>query len=171
MVELKVKRLFPTEDAQPQLPTRGTEDAACFDFYASRIEQKAPNLFIVHLDIAVEIPKGYVLSMQPRSSNTLKSAVMGNSPAQIDADYRGPIQIRYEMIPDGISEALAEWAVSSTAENFPFGKEFQYPVFPYNVGDRVVQGRLEVLVPTTVVEVEELSDTDRGSGGFGSTGK
>lgn len=160
MIELKVKRLFPTEDARPQLPTRGSEDAACFDFYASRIEEKdeynGGDDVRIHLDIAVEIPKGYVLTLQPRSSFTEKGWFMPNSPAQIDADYRGAIQIR--MSPN--------WFWNSDEE-----KTDGLP-FPYKVGDRCVQGRLEKLVPTEVVEIQEFTEeTSRGTGGFGSTGK
>lgn len=95
--------------------------------------------------IAVEIPNGYVGLLFPRSSVTTKTTLMlGNSVGVIDSDYRGSIQFKFKDVARGQ------------------GKK-------YEVGEKI--GQL-VIVPIPVIsftEVDELTETHRGDGGFGST--
>lgn len=144
-MEIKVKKLTP----EAVLPSYGSVDAAGLDLTA--VSEKfyfnaAVNYVEYGTGIAVEIPKGYVGLIFPRSSITSKtSLILGNSVGVIDSDYRGEIKFRFKSI-------LASG-----------GKK-------YSVGERI--GQL-VVIPYPKIEVQEvseLSDTERGEGGYGSTG-
>lgn len=93
--------------------------------------------------LAFEIPESYVMLIFPRSSVSKKDLVLANSVGVLDSGYRGELFIRFQK----------------------FGED------EYEVGDRVAQ---VMILPYPKVEFEEgeiLSDTDRGDGGFGSSGK
>jgi dUTP pyrophosphatase len=97
--------------------------------------------------IAVEIPPGYCGLCMPRSSNSNKDLLLSNSVGLIDQNYRGSIRFRYKR-----------------------SKEPDRTPLSYAVGDRI--GQL-LIVPCPVIEteeVEELSDTNRGSDSFGASG-
>lgn len=94
--------------------------------------------------LAVEIPEGYVGLIFPRSSISNTGLILSNSVGVIDSGYRGEIKFRFKYIPD---------------TNL------------YEVGDRV--GQL-VIIPYPTIEIEEateLNSSERGKGGFGSSGK
>lgn len=96
--------------------------------------------------LAVEIPEGYVGLLFPRSSNSKTNLYLTNHVGVIDSGYRGELMFKYK-----------------TVDNF--GKNV------YEIGDRV--GQL-IIIPYPSIEfeeVEELSSTERGTGGYGSTGK
>ena len=154
MTKIKFKKV--AKDAK--LPVVGSEHAACFDFFAQRIQRVSEDKYIVYLGLMCEFPHGYVLTFQPRSSITHKDLIMANTPGQIDSDYRGELQVRFQLLPNGVT-------------NFDGKTVLTYPEFPYVAGDRVVQAKLERLVPVEIEETLELSATDREAGGFGSTGK
>jgi len=97
--------------------------------------------------LAVEIPEGFVGLLFPRSSVTNKQMMLKNSVGVIDSGYRGEIRARF-MCGDE--------------------KDKHYH---YSVGDKVAQLLIVPIALPNPVEVEELSDTSRGEGGFGSTGK
>jgi dUTP pyrophosphatase len=83
--------------------------------------------------------------------------VLNNSFGVIDSDYRG--------------EWMAIFTpILSTTDSDGFLEKVYNPIFPYVVGDRVCQIFFDVVLDVEIEEVDELSDTDRGSGGFGSTG-
>lgn len=96
--------------------------------------------------IAVEIPEGYVGLIFPRSSIRKYQIELSNSVGVIDSGYRGEIQ-------------------------FTFNKTAGVPSKKYAVGDRI--GQLIIIPYPTIIPIESdsLSDTERGEGGFGSTGK
>ena len=129
-----------------QLPTRGSKDAAGVDLYCPfHIKVPADSQKKIPLGIAVEIPKGHMGLLVPRSSMSKTPLRCANSVGIIYADYRGEISIVYENISCS-----------------------DYMIFR---GDRIAQ---LIIVPIAVVDVEEaqtLSETERGVGGYGSTGK
>lgn len=94
--------------------------------------------------LAVEIPEGYVGLIFPRSSISNTGLILSNSVGVVDSGYRGEIKFRFKWIKDTTD---------------------------YNVGDRV--GQLIILPYSSIEteEAEELSSTERGEGGFGSSGK
>jgi dUTP pyrophosphatase len=145
---LKIKLQKVTEDAR--MPIKGSEHAAAYDVYAHSITE-ANGKVTVGLGFKTEIPKGYKGIIVPRSNLTKFNWVLNNSFGVIDSDYRG------------------EWMAIFTSignETFPRKNE----AFPYAVGDRVAQIYFEEVLPISFDVVPELEQTERGEGGFGSTG-
>ncbi len=131
------------------IPTYGTKYSAGADLYACLKETVSINpgdTYMVHIGISMEIPEGYVGLIFARSGMALKRGLApSNKVGVIDADYRGEI-----MVPV-----------------FNHSKQVQ----TIEPGERVAQ---MVITPFLMAEwnvVSELEDTERGSGGFGSTGK
>ncbi|ORX56868.1 deoxyuridine triphosphatase [Hesseltinella vesiculosa] len=127
------------------LPTRGSAQAAGYDLYsASDIVIPAQGKVIVPTDISIAVPEGCYGRVAPRSGLAVKHFI-DTGAGVIDADYRGPVGVVL----------------------FNFSKE-DYKV---TQGDRIAQLVLERIYTPDVVEVEDLDATDRGAGGYGSTGK
>lgn len=127
-----------------KMPSNGTKSAAGFDLYSTWRTTLYPNeSTIVGTGIAFEIPEGYVGVVYSRSSTAKKGLII--TPLLVDADYRGEVFI----------------LVNNQTDE------------PYRVaiGDRLAQMRIEKLVDTEYEWAEELSETERGSGGYGSTGR
>lgn len=143
-IQVKFKKLHP--DAK--LPTKGSEHAGAWDVYCTEVEQKGEDKFIVKLGFALEFSENYRVMIQPRSSITKTGLIMQNTPGLGDADYRGEYQMRFYS---------PVW-------------EYDTP-FPYKPGDRVGQLYFERIIHVDWEETTELTDSDRGEGGFGSTGK
>jgi dUTP pyrophosphatase len=148
-MKIKIKKLHPNVI----IPKIMTEGAACCDVVATKIEHLSNSKVVVRLGFSTEIPKGYKACIAPRSSFTHKGWVMANSPAQIDSDYRGEWVIKFD----------------STSFHNLDGTKAVYTPFPYVAGDRVAQIWIERVIPFEFEEVGELSSTERGEGGFGST--
>ena len=130
-----------------KLPTKGSLDAACFDVYAASVKIERPNKMIVGLGFSTEIPAGYKGILVPRSSISKHNWVLANSIGIIDADYRGEWMAVFRCLGDMIHHPL-----------------------PFGVGDRCAQIYFEKILDVAFVETEDLSETERGEGGFGSTG-
>jgi len=109
------------------------------------------DMVIYGTGLAFEIPKGYYMQIVPRSSVMKYDLELVNSIGIIDADYRGEVKFVFRR-----TAHLSEF------------KEFQEI---YGIRDRIGQAIIRKLIPTGYVEVEELSESDRGIGGFGSSGK
>jgi dUTP pyrophosphatase len=142
VLQYKVKRLTP--DAK--LPIKSTEQAAGLDFFASDDFLIEPNkVTMVKTGIAAEIPQGFWGFTRPRSGMGTKFGIAISSSSTIDSDYRGELM-------------------------FPFTthKNESYQI---HKGDKIGQMMILPVPVVEVVEVEELSGTQRGEGGFGSTGK
>ena len=139
---IKVKRCLPGV----LMPKVGSEDAAGMDFYQPEGVVIEPHQTqYVTLGLAMEIPKGFMLMLAPRSSMSKTPLVIPNSFGVIDADYRGEIK--------GIFKNTSDDA------------------FLIQKGDRLLQGILVPVGALNLLEVDELSETARGTGGIGSTGK
>ena len=97
---------------------------------------------------AFEIPQGYVGLLFPRSSNANKDLLLSNSVGVLDSGYRGEVMFK-----------------------FKYNSSLEDRMKSYQVGDRI--GQLIIIPYPTIecVESEELSETERGSGSYGSTGK
>jgi dUTP pyrophosphatase len=145
MIQIELQRL-PHGEGLP-LPARATDHAAGLDVVAAEDVTLAPGQrHAVATGFAIAIPHGHEVQVRPRSGLALKHGITClNTPGTIDSDYRGEVKV-----------ILAN-----------LGAE------PFHVrrGERIAQ-----LVPAPVLraefrEVEALSETDRGTGGFGSTGR
>lgn len=142
MDKLKIK--FKKLNQNAVIPKQGTAGAAGFDLTAVSIE-KNETMLKYDTGIAVEIPPGYVGLAFPRSSVCKTGLSLANSVGVIDSDYRG-----------SISFVFYRPAVC---------------IVPYWPGDRIGQLVIVPIPEVEFVEAEELSETERGEGGYGSTGK
>jgi len=143
-MQLRVKRVHP----HAQLPQYHSAGAACFDLHSidsGHVMAGGATTFATGL--AFEVPEGFVMLVYSRSGHGFKNDVsLANCVGVIDSDYRGEIHVR-----------LAN-ANSRTA-------------FPVEVGQRIAQAMLLPMHQWSIEEVEELSETARGEGRFGSTGE
>ncbi|MEY3834238.1 MAG: hypothetical protein RLZZ130_1716 [Pseudomonadota bacterium] len=143
-VEVRVKRL--NHGAGLALPAYATSGAAGMDICAAEsLNLRAGKRHAVATGFAFAIPDGYEVQVRPRSGLALKNGITClNTPGTIDSDYRGEVKV--------ILANLGE------------------DDFMINKGDRIAQ---IVVAPVThghLVEVDDLDETARGAGGFGSTG-
>lgn len=153
-MKIKFRRL--NENAV--VPVFATKGAACADVVATEIVKQDSYNVTVKLGFATEIPEGYKGVVVPRSSFTQKGWVMQNSPAQIDSDYRGEWMLKFQSLTfDAVS--TRHGLIDLLPEDFP-----------YQVGDRVAQVYFEKVEQAEFIVVDELESTERGEGGFGSTG-
>lgn len=135
-------------DKGAQLPTYAHDTDACADLYALEdMTISAHSLSnIVHTGIRIALPESWVFLIDPRSSIGLKSGLrLSNSIGIVDEDYRGEICVLYDNISDSDYEIKA--------------------------GDRIAQCWVQPVYRFKPVVVDELPATERGEGGFGSTGK
>lgn len=143
-INVKIKKL----DEKAIIPTYGSEFSAGADLYYAGSEPltiEAGKTVLVHTGIAMEIPEGLVGLIFARSGlATKRSLAPANKVGVIDSDYRGEIMVALHNHSD----------VPQTVE----------------AGERVAQLALVPYVSATFNQVDELDDTARGAGGFGSTG-
>jgi dUTP pyrophosphatase len=141
-MQLKFKRIHPSAKI-PQYQTRG---AAGFDFYSVEdAHLKAGEVSLVATGLSVEIPEGFELQIRARSGLSAKWGVfLVNGIGTVDSDYRGEIKIILSTCTSGLVYLKA--------------------------GERIAQGVLTRVTQAVISETTELSETERGMGGFGSTG-
>ena len=138
---INVKKLHPNAT----LPTYGTAGAACFDLSVVTIEGWGLSKETYSTGLSFEIPKDHVMLVFSRSGHGFKDDIrLSNCVGVIDSDYRG--EVRVKLAADGIKPPR------------------------FNQGDRIAQAMILPIQQVSFALVDELSDTDRGTGGFGSTG-
>lgn len=146
-MEVKFKKLSD----KAVVPTKAHSSDAGFDLTATRVTSEVNEcgqfVLVYHTDLAMEIPDGYVGLIFPRSSISKKSLYQTNAVAVIDSNYRGEIIVKYK---------------NTTGDSIPA---------VYNLGDKFSQLIIMPYPAIEFVETEELSESDRGEGGFGSTDK
>ena len=143
-MKVRFKKLVPEAVA----PYQATDGSAGWDLTATSKELIQGKKAIYGTGLSVEIPKGYVGLLFPRSSIHKKALRLSNSVGVIDSDYRGEIKAVF----DRLSTWPYEWEI-------------------YQTGDRICQ---LIILPVPTIEWEEsedLTNTERGSGGYGSTGR
>ena len=142
-LELKIKKIH----SDAVIPSYVHEGDAGFDLVSVEDYVLRPGeRRAIGTGLQVEIPEGYEMQIRPRSGLAFKQGVtVLNSPGTIDVGYRGEIKVILVNHSDG---------------NYEVKK-----------GERIAQGVINELPKVTIVEVSELSETARGEGGFGSTGK
>lgn len=128
------------------MPTKASDKAGAFDVYMPEAGTVSGASQMIGLGFAAAVPDGYVGLLLPRSSAGAKHGLeLNNTCGVIDSDYRG------------------EWkAAMRTKSGIPFS---------WNKGDRVLQFMIVPVATVTLKLVESLDETERGTGGFGSTGK
>lgn len=135
--------------SQGQVPSYGSIGAAGFDLYCANEETivaKPDQLVKIPTGIKMQIPEGYFGAIYPRSSAGIKLRIkLANSTGIIDSDYRGEIIL---------------FIVNEGKDDVEIRK-----------GDRLVQMIIQPYLKVSIEEVNHLDDTERGEGGFGSTGR
>lgn len=151
-MNVKIKKLHP--DAR--IPEKSHNDDFCYDCYAVSEEEVAPNIWRYGLGFALQIERDDIsesnkswiiidIDGRARSSIWKTGMLLANSIATVDEGYTGEIMaVFYHVMP-----------------NMP----------RYKVGDKILQIHLNVTEPIHFIEVDELTATERGDGGFGSTNK
>lgn len=147
-MDVKIKKLH--EEAV--IPSYAKPGDAGLDLTAINYDYKEDiDCHVYGTGIAVEIPEGYVGLVYPRSSNRKTDAYMTNHVGVIDSGYRGEIMVSFKLRDHD-------------------AKDIPQLFKPYEVGDKIAQ---LIIVPYPKIEfkvVDELSTTERGTGGHGSTG-
>lgn len=143
---IKFKRLEHGQGLE--LPNYATEEAAGMDVRSAvDIVIQPCKRAMVQTGLAVEIPKGFEIQVRPRSGLALKHGItITNSPGTVDSDYRGELCVILHNLGD---------------EDFVVQR-----------GDRIAQLVMAPVARATIIEVDDFdSTTNRGAGGFGSTGR
>jgi len=145
--KIEIKRLPHAEGID--LPSYKSSDAAGMDIRAALDEPillKPGERALIPTGLQFAIPRGYEIQVRPRSGLAIKHGItMLNSPGTIDADYRGEVKLI---------------AINHGQHNFKIER-----------GERLAQLIIAPVVQMPVVEVDKLNETERGDGGFGSTGR
>lgn len=147
-MKIKIKKLHQNA----KMPSNGTAGSAGFDLHTTKntvLHKGKPTK--IPTGLAFEIPEGYVGVVYSRSSSA-KNGIM-ITPLLVDSDYRGEVFVLANYFGDSDDPRAND------------------KMFILNVGDRIAQIRIEKLVDTEYKWAEELNETARGSGGFGSTGR
>lgn len=139
---IKIKRLDPNAE----MPQKATQESAGFDLHSIEDFALEPGEHrSVRTGLAFEIPSGYAMLIYPRSGMAKNHGItLSNAVGVVDADYRGEVMI---LLYNAGAQRVS-----------------------YQAGDRVAQAIIHKLPDIELVECEELSETERGMGGFGSTG-
>lgn len=139
-IQLKIKKLVSVAE----MPRYATPGAAGMDVTAVAREMDEYGNIVYHTGLAMEVPEGYAAKFYARSSVSKTDLSLANCVGIIDSDYRGEVVLKFRR---------------HKGENTV-----------YDVGDRVAQMIIEERPQVECVWVDELTTTERGNGGFGSTG-
>lgn len=141
-MEVGIKKL----KQEAVLPKYATDGSGCFDFFCIEDFNIGPRYsYTVSTGLAFEIPKDHVMLLFSRSGHGFKDDLrLANCVGVIDSDYRGELKIKVT------SDSNHKWRY-------------------FKRGDRIAQGMVIKFDKVVFKELEELSETDRGEGGFGST--
>jgi len=151
-MKIQIKKLH--EDAV--VPKYATPGASGFDLHALEDTTILPGeTKLVKTGLSVDVGPGYELQVRPRSGLSLKTLLrVANSPGTVDSDYRGEV------------------CVIMQNTDLPGYCDGYYPkAIDIKKGERIAQGVVCPVVQADIEVVDELGDTARGAGGFGSTGK
>jgi dUTP pyrophosphatase len=141
-VDLKIKKLH----VDAILPAYGTEGAAGFDLaIMDDVVIHHQETVLIRLGWACAVPPGYEMQVRPRSGLSLNTGlVLKNSPGTIDCDYRGEVGI--------------------------IAYNSDYKPLRFKRGDRLAQAVIAPVQACNIIKTDDLDETERGEGGFGSTG-
>jgi dUTP pyrophosphatase len=143
-MKVRIKKL----NQNAVIPSYAKSGDAGMDLVATSIISETDTQITYGIGLALEIPNGFVGLIFPRSSVRKTRLMLSNCVGVVDSGYRGELQATFNKINQ-----------NSIAEN------------DYKVGDRIAQIMIIPHPPIEFKEVNDLSETERGEGGFGSTGK
>jgi dUTP pyrophosphatase len=143
---MKVSIINKSNNALPSYETAASAGLDIRAFIEDKLTLSPSERKLIKTGLFLEIPEGYEAQVRPRSGLALKNGItVLNSPGTIDADYRGEIGVIL---------------INHSSENFEI-----------NSGDRIAQLIFAKVEQAVWFETESLNETERGEGGFGSTGK
>ena len=154
-MQVKIKKLNP----KAVIPTYAKPGDGGMDLVATSIISDTPEQITYGMGIALEIPEGFVGLIFPRSSVRKTGLDLSNAVGVCDSGYRGELQATFNKVFGGDRFYDETKNTEDTSHDF------------YKVGDRIAQIMIIPYPPIEFMEVDELSDSERGDGGFGSTGK
>lgn len=155
-MKVKIKKL----DEKAVIPKYAKKGDAGMDLVATSKNYDEHGNVVYGVGLAFEIPAGYVGLLFPRSSNVKKDLISTNSVGVIDSGYRGEVMMKFK------SSICETWRDSLSYVSSQYIHKSQY-----EIGDRI--GQL-IIIPYPQIEfeeVEDLSESERGFGSYGSTGK
>lgn len=153
-MQIKIKRLLPNA----VIPSYAHEGDAGMDLTAIWSENDRDGNIVYHTGIAIEIPYGCVGLIFPRSSIAKYDLSLTNAVGVVDHGYTGEITLKFKPTTREVC-------------HFEYGRICRYGEHHYMPGDRIAQLVVLPYPKVMLVEVEELSDSERGTGGYGSTGR
>lgn len=162
------------ENKNIPLPTYAHDGDACCDLYAQAIEyDDEKDRYIVHTGLHIALDEDYECELRPRSSLAKTEYYIVNSPGTIDEPYRGEIMVVFKNrtnieIINALYNLLDEHI--NISDNYYI--LYTQNNFPYKIGDRIAQILVRKRTKIEWQEVDKLEDlgeTDRGQGGYGST--
>jgi dUTP pyrophosphatase len=183
-----MKLLFKKLHPKAIIPKYQSDGAAGFDLHAIEFVRLNSDrgVVLVRTGLAVELPEpiplkiygsdfleslgcaaerqtvSFELQIRPRSSMAKKGVIIPNSPGTIDSDYRGEILIPMRLLHGNRRE--------QQRDRYEDERVWQCYICDIQEGERIAQGIVNMIVVPEIAEVETLSETIRGEGGFGSTG-
>ena len=157
-MKVKIKKLHP--DAV--IPAYAKAGDAGMDLTAVSMNIDEYGNICYGTGLAFEIPDGHVGLIFPRSSNCKKDIVLTNCVGVVDSGYRGEVSFKFKPLPNHAEEYFDE--------DGGYSIEPCYNSKTYKVGDRVGQIIIMPFPQIEFEEVEELSETERGTKGYGSSG-
>lgn len=169
-MKVAIKKLVPNA----VIPTYATADSAGMDLTVTSWELDKYGNKVYHTGLAFEIPKGYAGFIFPRSSNAKKNLCLTNSVGIIDADYRGEVTLKFKT---SLRVTSSFWTRIKIFFKKPLGEKDVFNVTnvwdneDYQVGDKCGQIVIMPFPKIEFIETDVLSETERGSGGYGSTGR
>lgn len=173
-MKVKVKKL----NDSAVIPSYAHDTDAGMDLTATSFEfDYKTGCYIYGTGLAFEIPKGYVGKIYPRSSVYKTPFALSNCVGVIDSGYRGEVKVifrntNYRSKYMGLWHRIKYFLFDRVdATNWNVISNYSFEDTCYRVGDRIAQIIIEKYPKVEIEEVEELQDSDRGDGGFGSTGK
>lgn len=174
-MELKVRIKKLCKDAI--IPTYAKNGDAGMDLTAVDYYYDADGCIVYKTGLAIEIPEGFVGLVFPRSSVSVKDLLLTNCVGVIDSGYRGEILAKFKPVaffePIDVTEFELNKFKACARVHIPQSEdeEVYENVMKYNVGERIAQLIIMPYPQIEFEEVEELTQTERGDGGFGSSGK
>ena len=153
-MKIRIKKL----NDYAAMPHKAHDTDAGYDLVATSLTFDKDGCAVYGTGLAFEIPEGHVGLLFPRSSNARKDLHLTNSVGVLDSGYRGEVMFKFKPSPLWAGEVAR---MPSAALGCHL----------YKVGDRIGQLIVMPIPSVEFVEAEELSDSERGEGGYGSSGR
>lgn len=168
-MEVRVVKL----DKEAQLPVYATDGSAGFDLYALEDCVVYPQDCVkVRTGLVIECPKGTALMLYPRSGISVNTTLrLANGVGVVDSDYRGEVLLPFYNMAARVPHQVYEYKLVSGERVTAYDKGcVPEGTVVIKKGDKIAQGIIHTIEPAVFKTGKQVSKTERGDGGFGSTG-